>query len=63
MNYFLNPDQAALSRTPETSHRHVGAGQNIIYVDPDNDLVVVVRWIRGGALNEFLGTIVDAVID
>ena len=63
MNYFLNPDRAALSRTPETSHRHVGAGQNIIYVDPDNDLVVVVRWIRGGALNEFLGTIVDAVID
>jgi hypothetical protein len=39
-----------------------GNGQNIIYVDWDNDLVVVVRWIgAGSALNDFLGRVVNAV--
>jgi hypothetical protein len=38
-----------------------GNGQNIIYIDWDNDLVVVTRWIRGGAaLNDFLGKVLAA---
>jgi hypothetical protein len=40
----------------------VGNGQNIIYIDWENDLVVVTRWIRGGsALNDFLGKVLGAV--
>jgi hypothetical protein len=27
---------------------HVGNGTNAVYVDRDNDLVAVVRWIEGG---------------
>jgi hypothetical protein len=39
-----------------------GNGQNIIYIDWENHLVVVVRWIRGGtALDEFLGKVVGAI--
>jgi hypothetical protein len=38
-----------------------GAGQNIVYVDWDNDPVIVVRWIRSGpALNEFIGKVLAA---
>jgi hypothetical protein len=39
-----------------------GSGQNIIYIDWDNDLVAVVRWIRGGpATYEFIGKLLAAV--
>ena len=39
-----------------------GNGQNIIYIDWDNDLVVVVRWIDGGdTLNAFIGKVGGAI--
>ena len=42
--------------------RFVGAGSNIIYVDWENDLVVVVRWIRGGAaLDNFIGKVIESI--
>ncbi len=61
-NWFLNPGRKALPSVPESSVTFRGNGQNIIYVDWENDLVVVVRWIdNGAALNEFLGKVVGAV--
>ena len=38
-----------------------GNGSNIIYIDWENDLVVVVRWIRQSALNEFIGQVLGAL--
>jgi hypothetical protein len=36
-----------------------GNGANVIYVDWQNDVVAVVRWITGrGALDEFVGKII-----
>jgi CubicO group peptidase (beta-lactamase class C family) len=61
MNYFLNPDRAALPSAPASAHYHVGAGSNIVYVDPEHDLVIVVRWIRQGALDDFIGAVLAAV--
>jgi CubicO group peptidase (beta-lactamase class C family) len=62
MNWFLNPGRKSLPAAPETSVTFRGNGQNIIYIDWENDLVVVTRWIRGGAaLNEFLGKVLAAV--
>ncbi len=46
MNYFLNTGRRAMPSAPEQSWQHRGAGNNIIYVDPVNDLVVVARWIN-----------------
>jgi len=58
MNWFRNPGRTSLPAAPETSVTFRGNGQNIIYIDWENDLVVVTRWIRGGgALNEFLGKV------
>jgi CubicO group peptidase (beta-lactamase class C family) len=45
MNYFLNTGRRALPSMPEQAFYHLGAGNNVIYVDPVNDLVVVARWI------------------
>ena len=38
-----------------------GNGSNIIYIDWDNDLVVVVRWIQQRAFNEFIGQVLAAL--
>ena len=46
MNYFLNTGRKSAPSAPEQSFQHRGNGQNIIYVDPVNDLVVVSRWIN-----------------
>jgi CubicO group peptidase (beta-lactamase class C family) len=62
MNWFLNTGRKPLPSAPESSVTFRGNGQNIIYVDWDNDLVVVVRWIGGGdALDQFLGKVVGAI--
>jgi CubicO group peptidase (beta-lactamase class C family) len=45
MNFFLNTGRRALPSAPEQAFYHLGAGNNIIYVDPVNDLVIVARWI------------------
>lgn len=45
MNYFLNTGRRGMPNAPEQAFWHLGAGNNVIYVDPVNDLVVVARWI------------------
>jgi CubicO group peptidase (beta-lactamase class C family) len=45
MNFFLNTDRRPLPSAPEEAFYHLGAGNNMIYVDPVNDLVIVMRWI------------------
>lgn len=45
MNFFLNTERRRLPSAPERAFFHLGAGNNVIYVDPVNDLVIVMRWI------------------
>lgn len=62
MNWFLNTDRKPLPSVPASAVTFQGAGNNIIYIDWENDLIVVVRWIRGGeTLNTFLGQVVGAI--
>ncbi len=46
MNFFLNTDKEGLPSAPESAFWHLGAGSNYIYVDQENDLVIVARWIK-----------------
>ncbi len=59
MNYFLNGDGQTLPSAPKSAHVHIGNGNNIIYIDPDNDLVVVARWI--GPFDKFIGRVLEAI--
>lgn len=62
MNWFLNTARKPLPSAPETSVTFRGNGQNIIYVDWDNDIVAVIRWIgTTKQLDEVIGDIVSAV--
>lgn len=54
MNWFLNTDRKFYAAAPASAFAHMGNGTNIIYVDPDNDIVIVARWIEGSKINEFI---------
>ena len=61
-NWFLNPGKKALPAAPESSVTFRGNGQNIIYIDTQNDLLIVVRWIDNGpALNSFIAKVLAAI--
>lgn len=60
MNYFLNTDQKYLPAAPATAFTHIGNGTNMIYVDRENDLVAVVRWVDNNSLNEFVKLLLEA---
>jgi CubicO group peptidase (beta-lactamase class C family) len=49
MNWFLNTDRKFLASAPASAFAHMGNGTNMIYVDPENDLVIVARWIERNA--------------
>lgn len=51
MNWFLNTDRKFIASAPAAAFAHLGNGTNIIYVDPDNDLVMVARWFEQRALD------------
>ena len=39
----------------------MGVGTQIIYVDPENDLVVVARWIEQEKVSEFLRMVLASI--
>jgi CubicO group peptidase (beta-lactamase class C family) len=61
-NWYLNTDQKPLPAAPATAVRFVGNGSNIIYIDWDNDLVAVFRWIRNDrALNDVIAKLMASL--
>jgi CubicO group peptidase (beta-lactamase class C family) len=61
MNFYMNTDHRQHPNAPEYTWTHTGAGSNLIYVDPENELVIVSRWIRGNAFTEVVHTVLDAM--
>jgi CubicO group peptidase (beta-lactamase class C family) len=61
MNWFLNTDRKYLPSAPASAFVHIGNGTNMIYVDRDHDLVAVVRWIDGKAMDGFVQRLISAV--
>lgn len=61
-NWFLNPGRKALPNAPETAITFQGAGRNIIYIDKENDLLMVARWIgNGDELNQLVGKVLKSL--
>lgn len=61
MNWFLNTDKERLPDAPESSFFHLGAGTNMVYCDPENDIVIVARWINGRAMNGVVKRVLEAI--
>src|SRR6266850_2274230 len=60
MNWYNNRDRKLFPSAPAGAFAHIGNGTNIVYVDPDHDLVAVVRWIDRKALDEFVKRLLAA---
>ena len=63
MNWFLNTERKPFPSAPASSVTFQGNGSNIIYIDWENDLVVVVRWIQQRAFDEFIGQVLGAIVN
>ncbi|CAM3038945.1 serine hydrolase domain-containing protein [Methylobacterium mesophilicum] len=61
--WWLNLGPSAKPELPDSAFSALGAGNNVIWVDPDHDLVAVLRWIDKAALDGFLSRLVGAVRD
>lgn len=61
MNYFLNTGRKMLPDAPESAWCHIGNGTNMIYVDAENQLVVVARWIEGKYMNDLIKSFLAAL--
>ncbi|HUF75084.1 MAG TPA: serine hydrolase [Longimicrobiales bacterium] len=61
MNFYMNTGRRQHPNSPEYAWTHTGAGSNLVYVDPENELVVVSRWIQGGAFSEVVQTVIGAI--
>jgi hypothetical protein len=59
--WWLNTDHIMWEGLPESSFAALGAGTNAIWIDPEDDLVVVVRWIDREKLGELLRLVKAAV--
>ncbi|TDB63357.1 serine hydrolase domain-containing protein [Arundinibacter roseus] len=61
MNFFLNTDKKFLPSAPELAFVHIGNGTNMIYVDPEHELVMVVRWIDNKAMDGVVKKLLESM--
>lgn len=61
MNFFLNTDKKMYPSAPATAFTHVGNGTNAIYVDSENDIIAVVKWIDDKSMDGFLKLMLSAL--
>jgi CubicO group peptidase (beta-lactamase class C family) len=60
-NFYLNTDRKTLPSAPASAVIHRGNGQNVIVVDRENELVVVLRWVKDdAAIDAFIGRLLAA---
>ena len=61
MNWFLNTDRKLWPSAPASAFAHLGNGTNLVYVDPEHDVVVVARWIDNASVDGFLKLVLASV--
>ncbi len=61
MNYFLNTDRELFPSAPANHFYHGGAGANRVWVAPELDMVVVIRWMGADPFDGFVERVLAAV--
>jgi CubicO group peptidase (beta-lactamase class C family) len=61
MNYFLNTDKKEIPAAPESAFFHLGAGTNMVYVDEENDLIIVARWIKNDKKADLVKMVLESL--
>ena len=59
--WWLNTGQTRYKSAPASSFYASGAGGNLTWIDPDHDLVAVMRWLDPAAADTFMRLILQAM--
>jgi CubicO group peptidase (beta-lactamase class C family) len=59
--WWLNTDRKLWPSAAESSYAARGAGSSMLWIDPEHDLVFVLRWFDWEKGNEILAAILAAV--
>ena len=59
--WWLNTDGTQAPAAPRSSFFAIGVGANVVCVDPEHDLVVMVRWIEKSRVPAFVELVLRAV--
>jgi CubicO group peptidase (beta-lactamase class C family) len=59
--WWLNTGRQMAPAAPESCYAARGAGANVVWLDPEHDLVIVVRWIDRASLPGFLERVLASV--
>jgi len=59
--WWLNTGQSFVPAAPESSFFGLGVGTNILWVDPEHDMVVVARWLEKSSLSGFVQKVLAAL--
>ena len=59
--WWLNTGRREWPGAPASAYAAIGAGSNLILIDPEHDLILVARWIEQGAVGELVGRVVGAL--
>jgi len=59
--WWLNTGRTRYPSASANSYCAMGAGGNLTWVDPDNDLVAVLRWTAPAAAGKFMGLVMAAL--
>ena len=58
---WLNTDREVFPSAPASSYFAVGAGSSFTWVEPEREMVVVVRWLNPAHADAFFGKVLQAV--
>ena len=61
--WWLNTGRQMFPSAPESSMFAIGMGTNLIWLDPDHDLVVVARWIAKDRVDALIGRVMASLRD
>ena len=59
--WWLNHHRARMPAAPASSFFAVGAGGNMTWIDPEHEIVAVMRWMDPAAQNDFIGLVLGAL--
>jgi CubicO group peptidase (beta-lactamase class C family) len=59
--WWLNTNRQSWPTAPASSFAAMGNGTNILWIDPDDDIVFVWRWFRNDAMDEMMSKILGAL--
>ena len=59
--WWLNTGQTLFPSAPKSSFFALGAGENLVWLDRELDLVAVFRWIKQKSTDGLIGKVMAAI--